>query len=88
MKGGTLAEYHGGLHGYLGALGALHARSTAGRGQHVDVSLLECVTTINGGVRQTLGVHRYDCPATWRAAQPGVPTEFTYTISMENIASA
>ena len=47
-KGGNLAEYHGGLHGYLGGLSALYARDTAGQGQHVDVSLLEGVTSIIG----------------------------------------
>ncbi len=47
-KGGNLAEHHGGLHGYLGALSALYARNTTGRGQHVDVSVLECATSIMG----------------------------------------
>ena len=47
-KGGKLAEHHGALHGYLGALSALYARNTTGRGQHVDVSVHECTTSIMG----------------------------------------
>ncbi len=47
-KGGSLAEYHGGLNGYLGGLNALHAREVTGRGQHVDVSLLEGATSVIG----------------------------------------
>jgi crotonobetainyl-CoA:carnitine CoA-transferase CaiB-like acyl-CoA transferase len=47
-KGGNLAEYHGGLNGYLGALAALHACESTGRGQHVDVSLLEGATSVIG----------------------------------------
>ena len=47
-KGGKLAEYHGGLNGYLGALSVLHSRDITGKGQHVDVSLLESATSVIG----------------------------------------
>lgn len=47
-KGGSLAEYHGGLHGFFAALSALMARQRTGQGQHVDVSLAEAVTSIIG----------------------------------------
>ena len=47
-KGGNLAEYHGGLNGYLGVMNALLARETTGRGQYVVVSLLEGATSVIG----------------------------------------
>lgn len=47
-KGGHLAEYHGGMHAFIGALAALFARDKTGRGQHVDVALVEAVTAILG----------------------------------------
>lgn len=40
---GSLGQYIGGLFGAIGAMQALFARDDRGRGQHVDVSLLEAV---------------------------------------------
>jgi crotonobetainyl-CoA:carnitine CoA-transferase CaiB-like acyl-CoA transferase len=47
-KGGNLSEYHGGLNGYLSVMAALYARQTSGRGQHIDVFLLEGATAVIG----------------------------------------
>jgi crotonobetainyl-CoA:carnitine CoA-transferase CaiB-like acyl-CoA transferase len=47
-KGGNLSEYHGGLNGYLSVMTALYARQSTGRGQHIDVSLLEGATAVIG----------------------------------------
>ncbi|HAL46910.1 MAG: CoA transferase [SAR202 cluster bacterium] len=47
-KGGNLSEYHGGLNGYLAAMNALIARTRTGKGQHVDVSLIEGATAVIG----------------------------------------
>ena len=47
-KGGNLSEYHGGLNGHLSVMAALFARQTSGRGQHIDVSLLEGATAVIG----------------------------------------
>ena len=46
-KGGNLADYHAGLHGFIGAVAALLARERLG-GQHVEVSHLESLTSILG----------------------------------------
>ena len=46
-KGGNLADYHAGCHGFIGAVAALLARDRLG-GQHVDVSRLESLTSILG----------------------------------------
>ena len=46
-KGGSLADYHAGCHGFIGAVAALLARDRLG-GQHVDVSHLESLTSILG----------------------------------------
>ncbi len=46
-KGGNLADYHAGCHGFIGAIAALIARDRLG-GQHVDVSHLESLTSILG----------------------------------------
>ena len=46
-KGGNLADYHAGFHGFIGAVAALLARDRAG-GQHVEVSHLESLTSILG----------------------------------------
>jgi crotonobetainyl-CoA:carnitine CoA-transferase CaiB-like acyl-CoA transferase len=45
--GGHQPEYQGGLHGYSGALVALLAREGSGRGQHVEISLHECMASIH-----------------------------------------
>ena len=46
-KGGNLADYHAGFHGFIGAVAALLARDRLG-GQHVEVSHLESLTSILG----------------------------------------
>ncbi len=46
-KGGNLADYHAGFHGFIGAVAALLARERLG-GQHVEVSHLESLTSILG----------------------------------------
>ena len=46
-KGGNLADYHAGCHGFIGAVAALLARDRVG-GQHVEISHLESLTSILG----------------------------------------
>ncbi len=46
-KGGNLADYHAGCHGFIGVVAALLAREQVG-GQHVEVSHLESLTSILG----------------------------------------
>jgi len=36
-------EYQGGLHGFFGTLAALYSREETGRGQQVDVPIMECM---------------------------------------------
>ena len=45
--GGHQPAYQGGLHGYSGAMAALMARLQSGRGQHVDISIQECMASIH-----------------------------------------
>ena len=45
--GGHQPAYQGGLHGYSGAMAALLARQQSGQGQHVDVSIQECMASIH-----------------------------------------
>ena len=45
--GGHQPAYQGGLHGYSGAMAALMARLGTGQGQHVDVSIQECMASIH-----------------------------------------
>ena len=44
--GGSQAEYHGGLNGYVGTLTALHYRDLTGIGQQVDVSIMESLISV------------------------------------------
>ncbi len=44
--GGSQAEYHGGLNAFSGSLGVLWQRDETGAGQHVDISLMECISSI------------------------------------------
>ena len=46
-KGGSLADYHAGCHGFIAAVAALLARDRLG-GQHVEVSHMESLTSILG----------------------------------------
>ncbi|MCI8453884.1 MAG: CoA transferase [Lachnospiraceae bacterium] len=41
--GSALGDMLGGLHGAIGILAAVHARSLTGKGQRVDISLMDCV---------------------------------------------
>jgi CoA:oxalate CoA-transferase len=45
--GGEQPAYQGGLHGYAGAMAALLYRETTGMGQHIDVSIMECMTSLH-----------------------------------------
>ena len=45
--GGHQPAYQGGLHGYSGAMAALMARLGTGQGQHVDISIQECMASIH-----------------------------------------
>ncbi|HEY90519.1 MAG TPA: CoA transferase, partial [Dehalococcoidia bacterium] len=41
---GPQPEYQGGLHAFFGIMAALYSREETGRGQHIDVSIMECMT--------------------------------------------
>ncbi len=41
--GSALGDILGGLHGAIGILAAIHARTRTGKGQRVDISLMDCV---------------------------------------------
>ena len=45
--GGRQPAYQGGLHGYSGAMAAIIAREQSGQGQHVDISIQECMASIH-----------------------------------------
>ncbi|MBT3532892.1 MAG: CoA transferase [Rhodospirillaceae bacterium] len=45
--GGRQPAYQGALHGYSGAMAALLSRECSERGQHVDISIQECMTSIH-----------------------------------------
>ena len=40
---GPQPEYLGGIHGFFGTITGLYSREDAGRGHHVDVSIMECL---------------------------------------------
>ena len=44
--GGEMGAYQAGLHAFTGAMAALHARENSGKGQQVDISVTECLATI------------------------------------------
>jgi len=46
-SGGEQPEYQGGVHGFVGAMAALLGRDKTGRGQQIDVSLLECMASLH-----------------------------------------
>lgn len=67
LAGTTIIDYTTGMYGAMGALAALNARHTTGRGQLVDVSLLDSATSlllsaipdqVMGGVRIPLRGNR------------------------------
>ncbi|MBI5948238.1 MAG: CoA transferase [Chloroflexi bacterium] len=54
---GELVHYEAGAHAALGALTAIFAREMTGRGQVVDVSVMEAGTFLIGGVEQNAYFH-------------------------------
>jgi len=66
---GPQPEYVGGIHGFYGTLTALYSREDTGRGQHVDVSIMECLAgfhqfnliryTYGGDIKRRTG-NRYE----------------------------
>ena len=66
---GPQPEYVGGIHGFYGTLAGLYSREDTGRGQHVDVSIMECLAgfhqftltryTYGGEVKRRTG-NRYE----------------------------
>ena len=53
-KGGYLTQYTAGGHAFLASLAALWSREETGQGQHVDVSIAECMATIVAGQTKRL----------------------------------
>jgi crotonobetainyl-CoA:carnitine CoA-transferase CaiB-like acyl-CoA transferase len=53
-KGGHLTQYTAGGHAFLASLAALWSREETGQGQHVDVSIAECMATIVAGQTKRL----------------------------------
>ncbi|MBW2091105.1 MAG: CoA transferase [Deltaproteobacteria bacterium] len=45
--GGEQPGYQGGLHAYTGVMAALISRETTGKGQYIDVSIMECMASIH-----------------------------------------
>ena len=45
--GGDQPAYQGGLHAYTGVLAALLHRDMTGAGQHIDISTMECMTSLH-----------------------------------------
>lgn len=45
--GGEQPAYQGGLHAFTGAMAALLNRDVTGKGQHIDISIMECMTSIH-----------------------------------------
>ncbi|MBW2085685.1 MAG: CoA transferase [Deltaproteobacteria bacterium] len=45
--GGEQPAYQGGLHAFTGVMAALFAREASGQGQHIDVSIMECMASIH-----------------------------------------
>ena len=48
LKGpGMQPAYQGGLHAFVGSMAALRARQRTGKGQYVEVSIMECMTSLH-----------------------------------------
>jgi CoA:oxalate CoA-transferase len=45
--GGEQPAYQGGVHGYVGVMAALLAREITGNGQHIDISIMECLASLH-----------------------------------------
>ena len=45
--GGEQPQYQGGLHAFTGAMAALINREITGLGQYIDVSIMECMTSVH-----------------------------------------
>lgn len=54
--GGEQPAYQGGLHAYAGVMAALLQREITGAGQHIDVSLMECMASLH---QFTINRHAY-----------------------------
>ncbi len=48
--GFAIADYNAGIFGYAGIVSALYHRERTGVGQHIDISLVDCMTTFNGQI--------------------------------------
>lgn len=47
-KGGNIAQYLGGVNGFIGSMGALFQREATGLGEHINVSITEAMSSIVG----------------------------------------
>jgi crotonobetainyl-CoA:carnitine CoA-transferase CaiB-like acyl-CoA transferase len=47
-KGGNIGQYLGGINGFIGTMGAVFQREATGKGQHIDVSMTESLSSIIG----------------------------------------
>ena len=45
--GGEQPAYQGGLHAYTGTMAALVARQRTGRGQHIDIAIMDCMASLH-----------------------------------------
>ena len=45
--GGEQPAYQGGLHAFTGIMAALVARQRTGQGQHIDISIMECMASLH-----------------------------------------
>ncbi|MFN8534440.1 MAG: CoA transferase [Dehalococcoidia bacterium] len=68
---GAQASYHAGINAAIGALTALWARATTGRGRHVDVSAFESVANL---IEFSLGL--YECLGVVHRRRSKVATSF------------
>ena len=64
--GGRQPAYQGALHGYSGAVAALMAREQSGQGQHVDISIQECMASIHQFTINLLRVRRTHSETPWQ----------------------
>ncbi|MCP4749295.1 MAG: CoA transferase [Proteobacteria bacterium] len=80
--GGEQPDYQGGLNAYVGIMGALLMRHRSGKGQYIDISIHECMSTIHqftvnrhvysGKIQQRVGNrYMYSHPTTIYACADG-----------------
>lgn len=72
--GASLADTLTGLHAGMGLLAALHARAATGRGQHVDLALLDTVLAVTSYQAQGALVTGEDPPRVGNESHIVVPT--------------